>query len=530
MFGRRPSVTSICGVVAAAHPLAAQAGIRLLVAGGNAFDAAVATAATLNVVEPCLSGLAGMGVATCYVAAEGRARSLDFVTPVPSRFEARARRRSELYRGPHGIGTPASLAGWCALLERYGSKSRAEVFEPAIELARDGFPVTEFYIQMARLAVDQLRAFEGWADLFTDGGEPPAPGWVLRQPDLARTYEAVVDEGPSYLHEGPLGRAMVEYIQELGGCLTLEDLARVEPQWLAPLTGPYRDLLLHTLPPPCEGFQMLLTMRMLERVDLASLPPNEVEHLDTVIRAIRLAAELRIRHNNPPVEKVRELLGEDSVGRLCERLADPEPISGRTEQFGDPPQGVPPESREHTTSFSVADAEGNMVCITQSLGGGFGSGVVIPGYGVAMNDFLYWGDLHPESRNFMAPNAPLALPIAPTVSTRQGAPVLALGTPGSYGICQTQAQAMVQLVDHGLDIQAAIEAPRVRVHDGAEVLVESRIRAETVAALRARGHEAQPVEPWSVHAGGMQGLTRDPASGALQGGADPRRDGYAIGI
>src|ERR1700733_1883677 len=269
MDGKRPSVSSLRGIVAAAHPQAAQAGAAILRAGGNAFDAAAATAAALNVVEPYMSGLAGMGMATCYIAAEQRVRTLDFITPVPSEFPVgRFTDREQLSRGPIATGTPGNLAGWCELVSRYGRRQLADVFAPAIDLARNGFPLTEYNVSAisdtaAEFNQPALSGERGrgshddsfqadWARTYNTGGT------VLRQPDLARTYEAIAAEGPRYLHGGELGKAIVARVRALGGCLTLADLESVEPVWLEPLTARYRTFDVHTLPPPCEGFQYLL--------------------------------------------------------------------------------------------------------------------------------------------------------------------------------------------------------------------------------------------------------------------------------
>lgn len=528
MDGKRPTIASLHGMVAAAHPLAALAGARLLREGGNAFDAAVATVAALNVVEPYMSGLAGMGMATCYVAAEQRVRTLDFVTRVPTGFDAAQRTRAQMARGPHSIGTPGNLAGWCALAKRYGNKDRARLFAPAIELARDGFPITEGNASMAGENLAELQVFDEWLRTYTDAGAALAAGWILRQPALAGTYEAIVADGAAHLYDGPLGRAMADHIQSLGGCLSRDDLAAVEPQWLDPLAVSYRDVTIHSLPPPAEAFQCLLTMRILDGFDIAGLPQNGAAHFDHVWRAIRLAADVRIRNNNASRDIIDQLLSDDHVETLRAQVGADAPVTGLTEQWPDPEAAASTVDREHTTSLSVADAEGNIVCITQSLGAMFGSGVVIPGTGVCMNNFLFWGELNAEGANYMAPGAPLALPLAPTISTRDGEPVLALGTPGSYGICQTQAQALVQHIDYGLPVQDAIEAPRGRLLDGQYVLAESRIDAAAIDALRDRGHEVEVGPAFTKIVGGMQGVARDPATGALTGGADPRRDGYAV--
>ncbi len=186
--------------------------------------------------------------------------------------------------------------------------------------------------------------------------------------------------------------------------------------------------------------------------------------------------------------------------------------------------------REHTTSFCVADREGNVVHITQSLGAGFGSGVVVPGRGVALNNFLYWGELNPKGTNYMRGGGPLALPMAPSVSTRDGKPVLSLGTPGSYGICQTQVQALVQHVDFKLPIQEAIDAPRLRLMDGSEAWCEARVSEKVRSELVKRGHDVKTLEDYTMKVGGMHGIAIDQRTGAMTGGADPRRDGYALPV
>jgi gamma-glutamyltranspeptidase/glutathione hydrolase len=527
MDGRRPTVSSLRGIVAAAHPQAAHAGAAMLRAGGNAFDAAATTAAALNVVEPYMSGLAGMGMATCYIAAERRVRTLDFITRVPSAFPAgKFSDRDQLARGAIATGTPGNLAGWCELVRAHGSKSFAEVFAPAIVLAREGFPLVDYNVSALRGTETEFKGHHDfhadWARVYTTGGV--ALGAVLRQPDLARTYEVIAAEGPVYLYGGKLGAALVAHVQSLGGCLTIGDLESVQPVWLDPLMASYRDLTIHTLPPPCEGFQYLLTLRLLDGLAVAAMERNGVEHLDTMYRAIRLAAGVRIANNNPSPERLAELMGEASVAALRARLRDGTPIEGPTEQWIAP---APASARgQHTTSFSVADRHGNVVCVTQSLGAKFGCGIVVPGHGVCLNNFLYWGEVDLRGTNPLRPGAPLALPMAPSIATRDGQPVLALGTPGSYGICQTQPQALVQHIEFGLMLQDAIDAPRARLWDGRRVEVESRIPADTITALCTRGHAAEAAAPWTTAVGGMHGIAIDRATGVLTGGCDLRRDGF----
>ena len=532
MHGRRPTIASLSGVVAAAHPLAAQAGARLLAQGGNAFDAAAATAAALNVVEPYMSGLAGQGLATCWLAAERRIKVLDFVPRVPLRFPVdRFTTREELARGPLSVGVPGNLAGWAELVRAHGRTSLADALGPAIGLASEGFPLVEFNVEEMNENAPALKPYAAFYGEFSrnymGGADKVSIGRVPKQPDLAGTFERLAAQGPQLLYGGALGKAVVAHLESLGGYMAMKDLEQVAPRWKEPLAVMYRGRVVHVPPPACEGFQFLLTLRILEGFDLARLDRNGADHLDVVYRAIRLAAGVRINNNNPSPQKLAELLDEDHVATLRARVRDGRPVEGPTEQWMEPPPGEDPG---HTTSFSIADHEGNLICVTQSLGSPFGSGVVVPGTGVCLNNFLYWTEVTPKSPNRTQPGAELPICMAPSISTLDGKPVLALGTPGSYGILQTQSQAFVQYVDFGLALQDAIEAPRARLWDGKFVQVEGRVPAAVVTALQQRGHDALSFADWTMKVGGMQAVAIDPATGVMTGAADPRRDGYAVAL
>ncbi|MEO8143396.1 MAG: gamma-glutamyltransferase [Betaproteobacteria bacterium] len=528
MHGKRPTINSMHGMVAAAHPLAAQAGAHLLASGGNAFDAAAATAAALNVVEPFMSGLAGLGLATCWIAAERRVRCLDFVPPVPSTFPVeRFSCRDDLQRGALSVGTPGNFAGWAELVRAHGKRPLNEALAPAIALARDGFALTEFGVTEFNQQIPLLSGYDAFygdfAQNYASGARSVALGKIIRQPDLALTLEALASHGPGHLYGGPLGQRVVEHLGRLGGCLTLADFKAVKPQWKEPLAAVYRRHQVHTLPPPCEGFQFLLTLRILDSFDVAHMERDGVEHLDTVWRAIRLAAGERIAQNNPAPAKLTQLLSEPTIERLRARVRDGKLIDGPTEQWMPTPSGA---KEHHTTSFSIADRDGNMVCVTQSLGSPFGSGVVVPGTGLCLNNFMYWADVNPKSPNHTKPGTALPICMAPTITLCDGAPVLALGTPGSYGILQTQVQALVQYLDFRLPLQDAIEAPRARLWDGRLVEPEARFTPKVLAALGARGHQVQGADSWTMRVGGMQAVAFDPKTGLMTGACDPRRDGY----
>ncbi len=532
MHGRRPTMSSRHGMVAAAHPLAAQAGARLLAQGGNAFDAIAATAAALNVVEPFMSSLFGMGSATMWVAAENRIRVLDFVPPIQASFPAeRFSKRSDLERGALSVAMPGNLAGWCEIAAKYGRKPLGDILAPAIALAEGGFPLAEFGVDEFNEQAPLLKAwpelYPAFAQAYLPDGGPVKLGTLLRQPDLARTLSEIAANGPNHLYRGALGERIVAHLASLGGTMTMADLAAVAPRWREPLSASYRGLDIHVPPPTCEAFQFLLSLRILEGFDLGHLPKDGPEHLDLVYRAIRLAAGIRIAHNNPSPDKLAEILSDAFVETLRARVRDGRPITGPTEQW------TPQDSEDpaHTTSFSVGDAEGNLICITNSLGAPFGSGVVVPGTGLCLNNFLYWADVQTGSPNRSKAGSELPMCMSPSISTRDGRPVLALGTPGSYGIMQTQAQAMVQYLDYALPLQEAIEAPRARLWDGRFIQAENRIAPETIAELQRRGHAIEAFDVgWTMRCGGMQAVARDPVTGVMTGAADPRRDGYVVAV
>lgn len=525
----RPTVRGTRGMVSTAHPLATLAGVGMLQKGGNAFDAVVAAAAALNVVEPYMSGLAGLGMAVVRTAADGRVRSLDFHPPVPRGFDASRATKAATMDGAMASGVPGNLAGWAFLSEELGALDFATALAPAIEHAEEGFATSPFFRAMTERGLARRMQPE-WRRLYVDGSDGAAVDAVFRQPALARTLRAIAEDGAGHLYEGPLGRRMVSHLASLGGCLSLEDLAAVRPFWEEPARASFDGLVVHVPPPPAESFQFLLTLRVIEAAGLDRAEHLSGPHLDRVFRAVRLAAEQRIRNGRRHPDRAQELLADDEVSRLLDRMEAPEATHGRTEGHGDGPLPEAASLRDHTTSLSAVDRDGNAVCLTQSLGSMYGSGVVIPDTGVCMNNFLNWGDLNPASPNRLIGGKRLGMCLAPSISLRDGEFALALGTPGSFGILQTQAQAMVHHRLYGLDLQAAIDAPRARLWDGGRVDLENRIEDSVVEELRARGHDVRLIEPFAMSCGGMHAISRDPESGVLNGAADSRRDGAAMAL
>lgn len=523
-LGGRSTVRSLNGIVAAAHPLAANAGAEMLRRGGNAFDAVAATAAALNVVEPFMSGLAGAGAATYLYADTGEVSCIDFIPPAPAGLKSAEMDAEVTQTGPLAPCTPGNLAGWYELQSRFGKLSFADVLQPAIKLASDGYPISKFFIAETTDHKDRIKDPE-WHRIFQ-----PNSGWkpgdVLKLTDLAGTLGMIAERGIEYLYGGELGEKLDRHMKGVGGVITLSDLEAVAPLHETPVKAAYRDRLIHVPPPPAESFQFLLALRILDSFDIGSLGLLSAPHLDIVFRAIRIAAGLRIQNNRCSPKDADALLAD--VSTHVARAADGVPVTGPTEKWSNDADFTADAPKENTTSMSIADADGNMVCLTQSLGSAYGSGVMVPGTGMILNNFLNWTDLDPASPNALEPGQRMAMCLAPSISTRDGKGVLALGTPGSYGILQTQVQAMVGHLDFGLDIQAAIDMPRARLWDGRQIYLERRVAHPVCVELSALGHEVSLLPEYSWRTGGMQAVARDPESGTLAGAADNRRDGAVI--
>jgi gamma-glutamyltranspeptidase / glutathione hydrolase len=296
----------------------------------------------------------------------------------------------------------------------------------------------------------------------------------------------------------------------------------------------YRGRRVHTVPPPSLGFQYLESLAMLEDMDLAGLGHNSADYLHLLLETIKLASADRTafaRAGRPTIEALLDRgYARERAARVDRRRAAPSEgerfLAHKTDQVapGDPLRFA----HDHTTHFEVADQWGNLVAVTQSNGSPFGNGFVAGDTGIVMNNFLYWTDLDPASPSVMRPSSVRDSAMAPCIVTEDEQAVLGIGTPGSFGILQTTLQMLLNRLDFGLSIQASIEAPRVRAFEGTSVQVEARIGQETRAALAARGHELHLLEAWDWHVGGGQGIARDPRTGVLGGGADPRRDGQAL--
>ena len=558
-FGVRLAALGRRGMVASANPLATQAGIRMLAEGGNAIDAAVATAVAITVAEPYFSGVGGVGVAV--VSLPNRdTRTLNFLgrSPAGAKPDIFTTQTQDL--GPMASVVPGNVAGWARLHEEYGRLSPAQVLEPAIELADGGVPVTVFDHARTLQNLDRLTPHPDAARTYLHDGQPYEVGEVLRQPGLAGTLKTIAQEGWMTFYEGKIGHAIAGWMAGHGGLITEDDLRSYPAtlRWEAPISAIYRGYELRTCPPPTSAVQVLQTLRILEASDLDEMEHLGPDYLALVAEAIRLARMDATSHVADPrftSVPLAWMLGDERVGELRTQAVNRLKATSRARRLRQPGRGVRkgarrlvgrisrarPAPERSTTHLAAADESGLAVNITQSLGSGYGSGVVIGRTGIAMNNGHHWCTASPL-QTFGIREAPVApthafgiSPARPAHAARGGRLAFMIGTPGSFGIPQTTVQMIINLIDFGRNIQDAIAAPRFRWQDDVGdplppkvLLLESRFPPATRKALAARGFRLELLEDWSMRVGGGQGIVfRE--DGWIMGGADPRRNGYAVG-
>jgi gamma-glutamyltranspeptidase/glutathione hydrolase len=522
------------GVVTSAHPLASMAGIQVLLAGGNAVDAAVAVGSALNVVEPFMSGVGGIGL-MLISRANGERHVLDFIGHAPKASDASRVSDADLAGGPKSCATPGNLGGWLAALERFGSMPRSAVLAPAIELAEHGVPLTWRSVEFLDRARETLGQSREAQRLYLGQGEV-RPGAVMTYKDLAGTLRQVVEGGAEAFYRGPIGVMIARVVGAAGGWLTEDDLKDFRPVWREPVAASYRGAEVVSMPPPFSAFQMLETLNILEGYDVAGWGHNSATYLHHLIEAIKLSSADRLAYAYRDHVPIRGLLSKAYAASQRARIADHAAVSAGERHHperlpGQIGEGYPANfMHEQTTHFACADAHGMVVSVTQTLGVPFGSGFAVPGTGIVLNNILKWMDLDPASPNLLRPGRKAGTMMSPTQAFSGGSFALSVGTPGSYGILQTQAQMLLNVLDFGLNIQEAIEAPRVRVYRDRVVDAEARIAPDVRDALGRLGHRVNTLDDWSWVVGGGQGIARDGETGALMAGADPRRDGYALAV
>jgi gamma-glutamyltranspeptidase/glutathione hydrolase len=517
------------GIIATSQPLATAAGLAVLQQGGNAVDAAVTAAAVLNLVEPHMTGIGGDLFAILWSARERRlvglnasGRSGSSMTVEALRARGRDRVPSS---GAESVTVPGALAGWAALLERYGTISLARALEPAIRLAEDGFPVSPVIAAQWADEVERLSRDEGArATFLIQGTRAPRPGEWFQNPDLAASLRLIAAEGPAALYGGILGQRLVERLRQLGGFLTLEDLTAHRVEWVEPISVRFRGHTVWELPPNGQGIAALQMLKILEPFDLKAMGHNSAAYLHHLIEAKKLAyADLAQWVGDPAAMTVRpEQLLDDRYLASRRALLDPQ----RAQERVSPGAAI---TSSETIYLAAADAHGNMVSFINSIYSAFGSGVVVPGTGFALQNRGSGFTMEPGLANTVGPRKRPFHTIIPAFVTRPGPsgeePWLAFGVMGGAIQPQGHVQVLLNLLEFGMDLQQAIDAARFRHFDGLTVGLEAPIGDPVRRELEAMGHRVVQLAPGN--AGGAQAVMRLVRGWA--GASDPRKDGMAAG-
>ncbi len=536
----RAPATGQNGMVASAHPYATRAGLDVLRDGGNAIDAAVAVASTLNVAEPYMSGVGGIGIALVYIAKEGRTRVLNFSGHAPNAAQPEMYDHLNAETGPIAPLVPGNVSGWMTMHDTYGSLPLSRVMRDAIQYADKGIALTPFNAAMVEENLVRIDRFDTSQEAMVIERDGLSAGTVLRLPQLAESLAAISEGGQKEFYEGSLGDRIQAGLAASGGIISREELAAYRAFWQEPLSTNYRGYEVRVAPPNSSGFQILETLNILSNFE--ELPYGSSDSLHKMVEAVYIAADDRAKYAGDPghVEiPLERLLSAEYAADRADEISMLETSGPPAERWDrsrvdHPPVGVKVEySSGLTTHFATADAEGNVVTITQTLGGAFGSAVVAGDTGVFMNNMCKWFDIDPnsESPNLIGPGKQQDFCIAPAqIFDASGDKKIrmSISTPGSWGILHTTAQMMSNHIDAGMNVQEAIEAPRFRIYDTGMLLLENRFPVRMREDLARRGHLVHVAPDWHNAVGGGQGI-QFTEHGTMLGGADPRRDGVAMG-
>jgi gamma-glutamyltranspeptidase/glutathione hydrolase len=530
---RRSAVYGRYGIVATSQPLATAAGLEILAKGGNAADTAVAAGAALNVTEPSSTGIGGDMFALYYSADTKEVTALNGSGRAPATLTLDRLRNEGLSTQlppfhAHTVTVPGACAGWFDLIERHGSLSMSEILAPAIRLAREGFPVSPITSHSwQRGAQNQLRSAPNGHELTIDGRGPQA-GEIFRNQNLARTFELVAGGGPSAFYQGEIAEAIVSVIKEAGGCMSLEDLAAHTSTWEEPISVIYRGLRVHECPPNGQGITALIALNILEGFDLSALASLSTNRLHLTIEAMRLAfADSRWfvadpKFSNVPME---ELLSKEYADER-RKLID---VNRATI---DQKHGTPVSS-SGTVYLSVVDKFGNACSFINSNYWGFGTGIVPKGFGFTLQNRGHNFSLDPNHPNVLEPRKRPYHTIIPAMVTREdGSLYASYGVMGGFMQPQGHVQVLSALVDAGLDPQSALDLPRFCIdveESGGRVALEEGIPANVISSLEKMGHPVYSVSGYDRSLFGRgQVILRDPETGVLCAGSDPRADGCAM--
>jgi gamma-glutamyltranspeptidase/glutathione hydrolase len=515
-------------IVSTSHPLGAQAGLRMLLAGGNAADAAIAAAAAMTILEPVSNALGSDAFAILWDGKQLHGLNASGTAPqawTPAYFARKhgGDAKAPPQRGWDSVTVPGAVAGWVALSERFGKLPFADLLQPAIEIAERGYMVPVVVQQKWAAAADLLAPQPGFAQAFLPWGRAPKVGELFRFADAARTLRLIAQTRGEAFYRGEVAQAVERHARENGGAMTAADFAAYEPEWVAPIAKHYGGHTLHEIPPNGQGIAALIALGILAQFDLASLKADGVDSQHLQIEAMKLAFADTYRYVSEPVSmEVTPAQMLDDV-YLASRAKLIDMKRAQDFQAGNPAQGG-------TIYLSAADESGMMVSFIQSNFQGFGSGVVVPGYGVAMQNRGHGFSLAAASPNVVAPGKRPFHTIIPAFLTKDGQPQMSFGVMGANMQPQGHLQTLVRMLDYGQNPQAACDAPRWRYNAGLEINVESAMNPATVQGLLERGHRVEVIDDSYQDFGAGQFIWRlgDPAVEGYVAASDPRRDGQAV--
>jgi gamma-glutamyltranspeptidase/glutathione hydrolase len=525
----RSVVRSQHAMVASSQPLASQAGLDVLKRGGNAVDAAIAMAAMLNVTEPMMTGIGGDAFMLVYWSRTRELKGLNASGRAPGALSLDYFDKKKITKMPEfgmeSITVPGAFDGWVTLLDKYGTMKLADLLGPAIECAENGFPVMEKAAEDWNAEVTKLKKTPAAAANYLIDGRAPRPGEIFRQPNLARTLRTLARGGRDAFYKGEIAKAIADYCEKNGGFISLADLAAHKSEWVEPISTNYRGYTVYEIPPNSQGLTALLTLNILEGYDLAALSRQPARYYHTLIEATKLAFADRNRYiADPAFSKVpvAELLSKDYAARR-RALINP------NRALASPPPGDINLGSD-TTYFTVVDKDGNAVSFINSLFDSFGSGIVAGDTGIVLQNRGSSFSLDPAHPNHLEPGKRPFHTIIPAMVFKDDKLFMSFGVMGGGIQPQGHVQVLVNIIDLGMGLQEAIDAPRYRYMNGREVLFEDEIGAAVIGRLMAMGHRrGSPPGVLRSSMGGGQAIMIDPVNKTLMGASDPRKDGLAIG-
>ncbi len=527
---RRAVVMSKGGMVASSQYLATQAGVSILQQGGNAIDAAIATAAALNVVEPMMTGLGGDLFALIYLNKGGELKALNASGRAP--YDASLEKMRSLgfakmpEMGIHTVTIPGTLDGWCTLLDSCGTMGLEQVLSPAIALAEKGYPVTETIAHWWQVSQPKLEKDAAAARNYLPRGRAPETGEIFAQPDLAKTFKKIAREGRDIFYRGEIAKAIVACSQKHGGLISMKDLDDHMSNWVTPISTSYHGYEVFQCPPNGQGLVTLLALNMLEGYDLKPMGHNSPPYLHLLIEALKLAFADADRYVADP-DFVAIPLGpllakkySESRRNLIDKSRAGEKVTA----------GVPDRGGD-TVYLAATDRDGNSISLINSLYQAFGSGLVVEGTGICLQNRGALFSLEADHPNRLAPHKRPYHTIIPAMVFRDGRLFLTFGVMGGFMQPQGQLQVLLNIIDFGMDVQAALDAPRFRyIQASNECAFEPGIPDNVLQALAEKEHRVTRLnDPCSQQFGGGQIIMVHPESGALYAGSDPRKDGCAMG-